>query len=444
MFDIGLKDFRGFRETGFISIKPITLLVGENSAGKSSFLAGLKFIADLAGANEEPSFNKDPFQLGTFQQIAHYRGGSAGRAREFQLKLRKPIDIRAQLETKNERNVTLEIDFSNSESQAVISSLSIGFDSERLILRVENDQPSISYVSRTRELFALQGPDSFPRVPRSDFARYWPFILRDLRFRFRRKAEAEQRGLFSPEVEHRTALLAEYADRLSSQIDGPVLATSPIRTKPLRTYTPGLESRDAEGSHVPYEMAKFYRAKNKDAWRRLKTSIERFGNTSDMFGEISIKSFGQTASDPFQIQFSHDGPKTNMVDLGYGTSQVLPILYDISVASKRSIFLIQQPEVHLHPRAQSALGAYIVDAFGSEGKRFILETHSDFIVDRVRRAVRSKQLSPSDVAILFFERKKLENVVRNIRLGEDGEPENPPHSYRQFFIDEELKSLGVD
>jgi predicted ATPase len=220
-------------------------------------------------------------------------------------------------------------------------------------------------------------------------------------------------------------------------------ATSAIRTKPLRTYTPGFESRDGEGSHVPFEMANLFRAKNKDPWKKIKSSIDSFGLSSEMFKEISIKSFGLNTSDPFQIQFSSDGPKTNIVDLGYGTSQVVPIIYSVAVSPANSLFLIQQPEVHLHPKAQAALGSFFVDSYVDEKKEFILETHSDFIVDRIRNAILQGRISRQDVSILFFERRRLDNSITEIALDDKGFPTDPPEQYRAFFIDEQLRIMGM-
>ncbi len=240
------------------------------------------------------------------------------------------------------------------------------------------------------------------------------------------------------------ANIAEFSQRFMRSFRSKVNATSAIRTKPLRTYTPGIEARDGEGSHVPFELAKLYRAKNKDDWRRIKSNIDEFGRVSEMFSGVDLKSFGTTASDPFQIQFSSDGPKTNLVDLGYGTSQILPILYDISIGSRNDVYLIQQPEVHLHPKAQAALGSYFIGAYTEGEKQFVLETHSDFIVDRVRAAISKKEIDPSDVSILFFERRRLENVVHQVDLDENGDPIDPPAGYRSFFVDEQLRMLGIE
>jgi predicted ATPase len=240
-------------------------------------------------------------------------------------------------------------------------------------------------------------------------------------------------------------LLSTLADSLSRRSGGVIEATSAIRTRPQRTYTPGIEQEDGEGSHVPYEIAKLFRnrSQKKEAWSTLKDTIDEFGRKSGMFSEISIKSFGRNASDPFQIQFSLGGPKMNLVDLGYGTSQILPILYAIATGERGGYFLIQQPEVHLHPQAQAALGQFIVDSQHKTGINFIVETHSDFIVDRVRTSIANKLIKKDEVSLLFFERDRLENKITEIELDEFGEPIDPPESYREFFIAEEMRILGL-
>lgn len=443
MYEIALKDFRGFHDIDFIEIRPITLLIGENSAGKTSFLAALKFMLDMIRGEKETSFNSDPFQLGTFEQIAHFRGGKAGRAKEFGLKLRSAVGRARQERLKYSGNVTLSVSFANFDSQSAITEIGIYSDAENLNLKMSMNNVNINYTSQYGESYSIEEMKGFMRAYRGDLARHWPFLMRELRFIVKRSIDDRQKTLFKEDTSARVAFLADLAEALSLKFYGNVEATSAIRTKPRRTYTPTAEQRDGEGSHVPFEMAKLFRSNNKDAWKSIKESIDKFGSESDMFKQIGIKSFGNTASDPFQIQFSLDGPKTNIVDLGYGNSQVLPILYTVATASRGSKFLIQQPEVHLHPKAQAALGSYFVESFSKERKEFILETHSDFIVDRVRQAVQNKLLKPDDVSIFFFERKRLENIIHSIDIDEHGVPIDPPESYRAFFGQEQMRNLGI-
>lgn len=442
MFEVALRNFRGFHSIGFQKIRPITILVGENSAGKSSFLAATKYLLDFLSGQLEPSFNQDPYQLGTFQQISHFRGGSAGRARQFTLSLRAEVAPVRREDNLDPALTQIDIVFTNSDSQAAISEISVSVRRESLVATVAPDGLNITYVAANRTRHILEEKARLPRVARTDFARYWPFFLQDLAFRVRRTKDTSQQQLFENDPTTRISIISQYAEGLSRIARGHVEATSAIRTKPQRTYTPGAEVKNGEGTHVPYEMAKLYRSK-KEEWRKLKEVIDRFGQESQMFQEVHIKAFGQTASDPFQIQFSSDGPKTNLMDLGYGTSQILPVLYEIANSDRSTRFLIQQPEVHLHPKAQAALGTLFVDSYKENKNEYILETHSDFIVDRVRTAISQGRLTPNDVSLLFFSRKRLENGITDIPLDDIGNPISPPKAYREFFLDEQMKSLGI-
>ncbi len=108
------------------------------------------------------------------------------------------------------------------------------------------------------------------------------------------------------------------------------------------------------------------------------------------------------------------------------------------------MLLVQQPEVHLHPRAQAELGSFFGYLVRKHGKQFIVETHSDYLVDRIRMDVRDGQhgLRPEDVRILYFEQKVPGVSVHAMQIDECGNLLNAPPGYRQFFLDEEIKFIG--
>jgi len=445
MYEISFNDFRGFREQNFVKVRPLTVLVGENSSGKSSFLAGLKYALDLLKYGSEPSFNDDPFQLGTFQQIAHYRDGKGNETNEFRISIKAEAKIVPSHSRKKNEIIPFElnISFNDSESQAVISSIKFSSGSDTLQMAKSPDGIRIYHIGRRGKRTSLNSEMPFPLKQFELPGMLFHFLEYSFRFeRFGRNKDSE-----GPDEKIKNSMirLTRITNALRYTFNENVRATSAIRTKPSRTYTPGSESQDSEGTHVPFEIAKLYRrrAKNSAEWQSFKSSIEGFGSASGMFKEISVKSFGITTSDPFQLQLSLDGPKTNIVDLGYGTSQILPILHDVFRAPEGSRFLIQQPEVHLHPKAQAALGQYFVEAFVDDGKNFVIETHSDFILDRIRNSISEKKISVNDVSVLFFRRRHLENEIIPIDLDDMGDPVSPPDDYRSFFIDEQLKILGV-
>ena len=118
---------------------------------------------------------------------------------------------------------------------------------------------------------------------------------------------------------------------------------------------------DPEGEYIPDYFASMSR-NEPEQWERLKSDLEDFGRDSGLFDEIAVLSFGKTAGSPFQVQIRKfgkrlKGPKRNLIDVGYGVSQALPILTELLREDSPKMFLLQQPEVHLHPRAQAALGS---------------------------------------------------------------------------------------
>ena len=83
MKKIALENFRCFRNKQDVRLAPLTLIVGENSTGKTSFMALIRALWDVAYGNRVPDFKEDPYDLGSFDEIAHHRGAKGGRADTF-------------------------------------------------------------------------------------------------------------------------------------------------------------------------------------------------------------------------------------------------------------------------------------------------------------------------------------------------------------------------
>jgi hypothetical protein len=218
---------------------------------------------------------------------------------------------------------------------------------------------------------------------------------------------------------------------------------APIRSKPRRTYDQPSEESDPEGDHIPTLLAGLLRRDPRSPESHaLQEALQRFGKESGLFQRIDVKQLGKDPSDPFQIQVVVAGPPTNLVDVGYGVSQALPIVVQSTLRATSRVLLIQQPEVHLHPRAQAALGSYFADLVEQTDRLFVVETHSDYLVDRVRQEVARGRISPEKVQILFFHKPKLETTVYPITLDEQGNVEGAPADYRSFFLKEAVNLLS--
>ena len=223
-------------------------------------------------------------------------------------------------------------------------------------------------------------------------------------------------------------------------------ASAPVRSEPRRTYDPARTTRDPGGNHIPMLLAGIY-SQDKAQWRNLKKKLENFGKTAGLFDEITIKNFTNRGGGPFQVQIrkhgsSVKGPQRNLIDVGYGVSQVLPIITELLRSDASPMFLLQQPEVHLHPSAQAALGSLFCEIASKH--QLIVETHSDHLLDRIRMDIRdgTTPLKPEDVSILFFERGDLDVNIHSLRVDEEGNILDMPPNYRRFFLEETKRSLG--
>jgi predicted ATPase len=111
----------------------------------------------------------------------------------------------------------------------------------------------------------------------------------------------------------------------------------------------------------------------------------------------------------------------NIADMGEGVSQLLPIVASVLSARNETCLLVEQPEIHLHPAAQATLGDLFVENVGKEHRRqFIVETHSEHLLLRVRRRVAERRIDPKDVGVLLVERGRIQPSVKLLELNGEG------------------------
>jgi hypothetical protein len=444
----GITNFRCFANVPPVDIRPITILVGENSTGKTSFLAGFRFLNELFQRGANPSFNKDPYSLGSFKEIAHFRGGRAGRADELSFFFSVPVRVRRDVRTGSEilsdqdrnREVDIQLTLKEIDLQPSVSSVEFSSGDYRAAIRFD-EKVQISYKTP-----GMRIPRALPDSIRLPVGYDTPnlsalsFIMRDFRFligsRVVRRQEptetSDERELYS---------LENILRSLDSSFPESIFAGAPVRTKPARTYDNIEATPSPEGSHIPYLLARLKAFKSND-WHQLRENLTEFGVAAGLFHDIDVKKFGASAGSPFQIAVNISGPSSNLVDVGYGVSQALPVVVETLQAPRGSLFLLQQPEVHLHPRAQAALGTYLATVSKQRRHTILIETHSDYMIDRIRMDIRDKKgIAPEDVCILFFQRNVLDVGVRQINFDERGNVLNVPSGYRQFFLEEQLRSI---
>lgn len=107
------------------------------------------------------------------------------------------------------------------------------------------------------------------------------------------------------------------------------------------------------------------------------------------------------------------------LDVGAGISQVIPVIVG-ALERKISMLMVEQPELHIHPKLQVELAELMLEASVEYGKSFLLETHSEHLVLRMLRKIKNKEVDPSQVVIYYIDTVGSETKVRKIRINNDG------------------------
>ena len=116
---------------------------------------------------------------------------------------------------------------------------------------------------------------------------------------------------------------------------------------------------------------------------------------------VSVQNISDSSFLALKYRDSETGELINPANVGYGITYVFPIIVSLLSAKKGDLLIIDSPEAHLHPRAQSRVGEMIAK-FASSGIQIIVETHSDHVLSGIRIAVKDAEIKPDDVSLLFF------------------------------------------
>lgn len=131
-------------------------------------------------------------------------------------------------------------------------------------------------------------------------------------------------------------------------------------------------------------------------------------------------------------------------NVGFGYSYVLPIVFQTLMAPEGGIIVIENPEAHLYPAAQSRLVEFLVKYAKRKNLQIILETHSDHIINGLRIAVKNGDAVPSETAILFFDRDDEESgspIIEKVSVDERGALSSQPRDFMDEWTRQMLELL---
>ncbi len=425
-----IKNFKAWQDTGSIKLAPLTVFFGENSAGKSSLgqlLLALKQSAGSAAA--QPSLNfgdgQSLINLGSFAQNLHC--GQLTEPLQFELRWRLPEPLALpdvapqQSQSIDELCLTVSVIADQAQQpqlqsmcysgfQDGIEQLSVIYCSDnKAQLQVSIKQPQV--LEYSLKLADAARPEQFYRLP----------------------ATQGQEAAF-------LTTLAVQTERVLADFQ----ALAALRAGPQRRYawsgeTPASVGRAGESAIAAVLAASAQQRKLQfaadqpelDFQQGIAYWLQQMGVATD----FSIRPLAETVND-YQVQLkSHaDAAEVNLADLGFGVSQLLPVIVQAFYAPPHATVWLEQPEIHLHSQVQAGLADMLIAAVqAKEGgqarnQQIIVESHSEHFLNRLQRRIAEGVISHQDVALYFCSRDGTQAQIESLAIDTYGEIANWPEN----------------
>ena len=412
-----LKRFKSWYDTGDIALAPITGLFGANSSGKTSLIQSLLLLKQTADSRDRSSIfqfggSRTYTDLGDFESVihGHYATSTMKIDLDWKRPKQKPIEIH---DTDTDRRVVrsdrmgFEVASRQVESSSGMS-LAVEEMSYRAgdavfgmgrIARDERRSPNAKY-----DLFAEA---AFPDGTEFEFKRRrgrpWEVFPPSKCYGFsdRVRASFQNAGFLSD---------LEFA---LEECMGGMYYVGPLRVPPERRYTWVGEQPDHVGQAGERAVQAILAAEKRGdrigrGRGRPKATLEEY--TAHWLRELGlIHEFRVVPISEdrrvFEVRIrKSSNPKSTEVlitDVGFGISQVLPVIVQCFYVPEGSTVIFEQPDIHLHPSVQAGLADVFIDTWKKRGVQIIVESHSEHLLRRLQRRIAEEGVSQDDVGLFF-------------------------------------------
>jgi len=415
-----LTNYKCHRETQEIEFAPITLLVGPNSSGKTAFvepLLLLKQTFELGASTVNPIvLNGSLIQLGAFTDVIYNRDPS--NKMKIRLKIRIPLR-----RIRKEINVfcSIQIEYSKEQKRMILSEVLISSEFFNLTL----DTTKIIFEGKIigKKIGKLKRSVPKERNLR-DLMNIIPFMVRG------RVTEREEGRITFREY----FILREIIENIISSIES-IQFIGPIREYPSRYYLASGEKVSNVGSSGEYAI--HILKQNEVLGGDLKEQLSKWLYKLDVAEDLYIKPIDPNL---FSLEIKSSVTKTtvNIADTGFGVSQIIPVIVQSYLTPHNSTLILEQPEIHLHPRAQAILADLFIE-LAKLGRNFIVETHSEHLILRLQRRVAEKEIENDKVKIYYFNPTGTGVVIREIKIDSKGQLLDFPKGFMEEGLEEAYK-----
>lgn len=434
--DLRIQNFKCWSDTGKIKMSPITLFFGTNSSGKSSigqFLMMLRQTVDLPDRKAVfyTGGKNSAVQLGSYQDMVYQRNSDARISFDYTWDLASPLRIKDPNSLKSFTGTQLE--FAASAGMKDEGQKTLILDKLKYILK-DNDKTALSIQMALRQT---------PRIEYKVDAKNYTLIRNPGRAWYP-KAPVRFYG-FPDEVVayYQNAAFVQELNLVHENLFRSLCYLGPLRTKAERLYSWTGTEPEQVGYSGENTVAAMLAAKNRRISFGYKQTAKPFQQLiaeeltrMGLIERFQVNAISKQRQE-YEVKICTKGSEdwVDLPDVGFGVSQVLPVLVQCFYAPRNSIIIMEQPEIHLHPSAQAALADVMIDVINSrEGGsdrniQLIIETHSEHFLRRLQRRIAEEVISPNKVSAYFSDVSKMPARLEPLQIDIFGSIKNWPENF---------------
>ncbi|MDK2069860.1 DUF3696 domain-containing protein [Aliarcobacter butzleri] len=470
MLSYSLENFKSFGSRQKIPLKPITLIYGANSSGKSSVIHGYLFIRELlkTGKCDLSSFTigGELLDLGGYKQYLHKKEYET-RTLEIELELENyNLIIKISVDdAKNKKELKSPPYLWSLRVQNIKENYSYEFrrnpSTGEILLELFNDEK----ITKDKEKIIIELKDIISSQIKLDQIEHGSIIANSLNEIFQTINSNYKNIIYlgpirsyptrdisltnesSEDMDYNAWNIvkkdANVRDKVNKWLGG---KDSKLKTGYELSVKKYLDPKDylesllkiiANPGAYEHDLKELFELEDEQFYDYLEDFTNKLLEEYDEFKEDRLISyiadkFSKQTIEELIIKDLRTDTTVSHRDIGVGISQVLPVLVS-AYASKNSVIAIEQPELHLHPALQSEIADVFIETAKENNNTYLIETHSEHLLLRIMRRIRETtngelpdgvtSITPNDVQILFVmpNEDKKESIIKKISLRNNGE-----------------------
>jgi len=429
------QNFKSWKDTGDLHLAPLTGLFGINSSGKTSILQMLLMLKQTV---ESPDRNRvlhfgderSLVDLGTFSDVLYAHQTDAPLQLGLSWKLPETLRVTNPEVPRQGLYATDDLAFhteihEEEDNRILVERFRYTFDTHKFGMQRKD-------TNKKKEQYDLITGDYPAKRTRG---RAWQLPPPVKCYGFPDEASGYYQN---------TGFLSDFVlafENLFSRIT----YLGPLREYPQRSYIWAGERPQDVGQRGEKAIAALLAARAEGLTsprlvkkRRFRKPIEKrilgWLQEMELIYSFSLEQIAENRKDyEFRVKKSRSSSEVLITDVGFGVSQLLPVLVLCYYAPEHSTIILEQPEIHLHPSVQAGLADVFIDVVKERNVQIILESHSEHLLRRLQRRIAEERISADKTALYFCRIKDGTSAIELLDVDEYGNIKNWP---KDFFGDE--------